>query len=191
MYPDYTSSFDIVISSSATSTGAVPTCKDETTFCHDTLVGKTDLKCPGAKDKASPWPPYNEGGKYLFTNPDGDDPDSPNGQRTFSPYWQTFIESSPMDPIKYQVTPTISSLNPKDKNGAFMRPMEIAGGNDTFPEGIEDVPFIYAGETKINGKGGEPVSLSIPGNYKPMSVGGAGKQKQKRRRWARHSGTER
>ena len=169
--PDYSHAFDIVISNSATSKGAVPTCTDTKTACHASLVGNTS--CPADTDTHSPWPPYENNGAYLFTNPDGGDVTTPNGKRTFQPYWTKFVESSPMPAISYAAPKNIKDST----DDQLLVPIPIAG-NEPFPETIDDVPYIAAGRTKLgdgaNPRGDPTKSLPVTQKYVPLSVAGRG-----------------
>ena len=170
MIPDYSHAFDIVISNDATSSGAVPSCNDTETACHESLVGTN--ACPGAKDTASPWPPYVNDGAYLFTNPDGDDPSTPNGKRTFQPYWTEYIESSPAPEISYAEPRDIKKFTDEE----LLTPIPIAGGDKTFPEDVNDYPWIPAGKVPI-GPGSTldydfSKELPVTQKYVPLSVAG-------------------
>ena len=171
MIPSYTHAFDVVISNDATSTGAVPTCTDTETNCHKSLVGVTS--CPAGKDTSSPWPPYANNGAYLFTNPDGDDPTSPNGQRTFQPYWTEFVPASQAPAISYAAPANIKTFSDDD----LLKPISIAGGG-TFPASIDDIPRIAAGATTVGDgmhpEGDPSKGLPVTQKYVPMSISGAG-----------------
>lgn len=170
MIPSYSHAFDVVISNDATSTGAVPTCTDTENACHASLVGESS--CPGAKDMTAPWPPFENDGAYLFTNPDGDDPSTPNGKRTFQPYWTEYIEASPMPDISYASPRNIKDSSDDD----LLKPIEIAGDNKTFPTDIKEIPFISAGKTTLgdgaNPPGDPSAGIPVTQKYMPMSVAG-------------------
>ena len=155
MIPDYSTSFDVVIDSASDDAGSLTECVASNPNCATYLIGESSS--PGAKDTTSPWPPYE--GNYLFTNFDGDDPSSDNGQRTFQPYWKEFVPASD--------APTISEVEPfdiKSKNGDYLlAPLDVAGGA-VFHDWADQYPSMPAG-------GGE--SIPVEQTLKPMSIDGS------------------
>ena len=155
MIPDYSTSFDVVIESSSDDAGSLTECVASNPDCATYLIGKSSS--PGAKDTTSPWPPYK--GNYLFTNFDGDDPSSDNGQRTFQPYWKDFVPASD--------APAISEVEPFDikskSEDDLLAPVDVAGGAE-FPSASDQYPSMPAG-------GGD--SIPVEQTLKPMSIDGS------------------
>lgn len=158
MIPDYSTSFDIIIDSSSDDAGSLTDCVAQKgdVGCAKYLIGTSSS--PGAKDTASPWPPYSD--NYLFTNYDGDDPASDNGKRTFQPYWQDFVPASKAPAISEQAPFNIKEKNDDD----LLAPIDIAGRATNFPDSLDAYPNMPAG-------GGE--SIPVTQSLKPMSIDGA------------------
>ena len=153
MIPDYTSSFDIIVSAAATDSGAITSCVKTNPNCSTYLIGES--ASPGAKDTTDPWPPYQD--NYLFTNFDGDDPSTPNGQRTFQPYWTEFVAADPAPEIR-----TADPLNIKERDmEELMKVLPVAGGAE-FPEDLNEYPRMPAG-------GGE--GMAVTQAYEPKALG--------------------
>ncbi|KAG8531966.1 uncharacterized protein KY384_003602 [Bacidia gigantensis] len=158
MIPDYSSSFDIVISSeSDADSGAITDCvTNNPKNCSQYLVGVS--ASPGAKDTTDPWPPY--AGNYLYTNYDGDDPSTDNGKRTFQPYWTEFVPASKAPSITTGAPPNIAA---KKDDPSLLDPIPVAGGAE-MPGDILLYPNMTAGSGEsMDVKRSEPKSLAAMG----------------------------
>lgn len=173
MIPDYSSSFDIIISSDDNADpGAITDCvTNDPKDCSTHLVGKS--ASPGAQDDTDPWPPY-EDKNYIYSNYDGDDPSTANGQRTFQPFWTDFVPSTPMGEIKTGKTENVKTIDEK----ILLAPLEI-GADVKFPGWIDD------GYTSMPAGGGEGLPVSKRVEAKALSELVIAEEKKKERRHAR------
>jgi hypothetical protein len=149
MVPAYSTGFDIEISADAEDAGFLTEAVNANPNYDVTLIGNSSS--PGSLDKTSPWPPYAVG--YLDNNYDGTDPSTPDGKRTFAPYWQKHIDATAMSAPSLQTIGSIKDWT-EDQRQAVL-PLPPGSDFATWPAGNQDVGNMTAG----TGDGGMPAPV--------------------------------